>query len=236
LDRINLGPNRQTRELQAGTSQVFGHLVCESITSLASLGIAFYFSWKLTLVLLATLPISFIILWLASKSLEPAILAQKDILAVASKHLTSSITAIDLVKVFNGYDQGVYHYCSLVKLAAAQYLIQARCSAIQMGYTSFWVINLFVIGFYYGIVLVNHGLNPGVVITTFYATLTSFQGIEALLPHWLVIIKGVSAGSFLSGLMKEDESADKTIRKEIHVKPERCFGAIEFSNVSMNFS
>src|SRR6478735_7755747 len=89
LDRINLGPNRQTRELQAGTSQVFGHLVCESITSLASLGIAFYFSWKLTLVLLATLPISFIILWLASKSLEPAILAQKDILAVASKHLTS---------------------------------------------------------------------------------------------------------------------------------------------------
>ena len=235
LNHVNIGLNRQIRELQAGTSQVFGHLVCESITSLASLGIALYFSWKLTLVLLATLPVSFIILWLASKSLEPAIQAQKGISAVASKHLTSSITAIDLVKVFNGYDQGVYHYGNLVTLAAKQYLIQARCSAIQMGYTSFWVINLFVIGFYYGIVLVNHGLNPGVVITTFYATLTSFQGIEALLPHWLVIIKGTSAGSFLSGLANKAESSNVSNHKEIRIKPEQCFGAIELSNVSMKY-
>ena len=204
------------------------------MTSLASLAIALYHSWKLTLVLLATLPISAIILSLATRRLEPAIQAQKRDLAIASKYATASITAIDLVKVFNGYDQEVWQYYRAIKNAAKYYLVQAQCNAIQMGYVSFWVIVMFIVGFWYGVILVNNDeLEPGNVLTTFYATLASFQGIEALMPHWLVLAKGMSAGAFLSSLTS-NSGKGRTIKKMTgSLRPERCVGDIELSDVSI---
>lgn len=153
-------------------------------------------------------------------------------MATASKYATASITAIDLVKIFDGYDQEVWQYVQAIKIAAKHYLIQAQCNALQMGYVSFWVISMFIVGFWYGVVLVNDGLQPGSVLTTFYATLASFQGIEALLPHWLVLAKGMSAGSFLSSL--KSSSIKKRVIKRMTggYRPETCIGDIELTNVS----
>ncbi|KAJ3529815.1 hypothetical protein NM208_g9592 [Fusarium decemcellulare] len=225
----------QTRELQLATSQVLGLLVCDGITSMASLGIALYYSWKLTLVLLATLPLSAIILSLSTRRLEPAIQAQKRDLATASKFAVASITAIDLVKVFNGYDQEVWQYYPAIKAAAKHYLIQAQCNALQMGYVAFWVVAMFVVGFWYGVVLVNDGLPPGHVLTTFYATLASFQGIEALMPQWLVIAKGMSAGGFLSSITLNSTRGRLVKPMAGSLKPTTCTGDIELTNVSFAY-
>lgn len=223
---------RQTRELQLATSQVFGLLVCDVLTSLASLGIAFYYSWKLTLVLIATLPISAIVLKFVTRPLEPAIQAQRRDLATASKHATASISAIDLVKVFNGYDHELWQYFWATQRAAKHYLVQARCNSIQMGYVSFWVIFMFVVGFWYGVELVENGLSPGSVLTTFYATLASFQGIEALMPHWLVLAKGMSAGAFLKAVVS-NRDGDRKVRKMGRImQPRACHGQVELTNVS----
>ncbi|RKK93787.1 ABC transporter B family member 6 [Fusarium oxysporum] len=226
----------QTRELQLASSQVLGLLVGDIITSIASLGIALYYSWKLTLVLLATLPISAIVLSLATKRLEPAIQAQKRELEVASKFAVASITAIDLVKVFNGYDQEVWQYYPAAKAAAKQYLIQAQCNALQMGYVAFWVVAMFVVGFWYGVVLVNNdGLAAGSVLTTFYATLAAFQGIEALMPQWLVLAKGMSAGSFLSSITRNVRDGEMVKPMTGTLRPLSCSGDIELKNVSFAY-
>ncbi|KAK7416797.1 ATP-dependent permease [Neonectria punicea] len=225
----------QTRELQQGTSQVFGLLVCDVITSFASLGIALYYSWKLTLVLLAILPVSVVILSLATRRLEPAIQDQRRHLAVASKHAVASITAIDLVKVFNGYDQDIWQYCTAIKAAAKHYLIQAQCNSTQMGYISFSGIAMFVVGFWYGVVLVNGGLSPGHVVATFYATLASFQAIEALMPQWLVIAKGMSAGGFLSAMVASSKPGYGSNRMKGSLRPDTCVGDIELTDVSFAY-
>ncbi|KAF7561460.1 hypothetical protein G7046_g2685 [Stylonectria norvegica] len=225
----------QTRELQLATSQVFGLLVCDILTSVASLALALYYSWKLTLVLLATLPISAIVLSLATRRLEPAIQAQKRELATASKYATASITAIDLVKVFNGYDQEVWQYFRAIKVAAKHYLVQAQCNALQMGYVAFWVVAMFVVGFWYGVVLVNDGLAPGAVLTTFYATLASFQGIEALMPHWIVLAKGMSAGAFLSSITSNSRTGRTIKAMTGTLRPNRCNGDVELTDVSFAY-
>ncbi|KAF5691096.1 ABC transporter [Fusarium denticulatum] len=226
----------QTRELQLASSQVLGLLVGDIITSIASLGIALYYSWKLTLVLLATLPISAIVLSLATKQLEPAIQAQKRELAVASKFAVASITAIDLVKVFNGYDQEVWQYYPSAKAAAKHYLIQAQCNALQMGYVAFWVVAMFVVGFWYGVVLVNNdGLAAGSVLTTFYATLAAFQGIEALMPQWLVLAKGMSAGSFLSSITRNVRNGEIVKPMTGALRPLSCSGDIELKDVCFTY-
>ncbi|UZP44876.1 hypothetical protein NXS19_012688 [Fusarium pseudograminearum] len=226
----------QTRELQLASSQVLGLLVGDIITSFASLGIALYYSWKLTLVLLATLPISAIVLSFATKRLEPAIQTQKRELAVASKFAVASITAIDLVKVFNGYDQEVWQYYPSIKAAAKQYLVQAQCNALQMGYVAFWVVAMFVLGFWYGVVLVNNdGLAAGSVLTTFYSTLAAFQGIEALMPQWLVLAKGMSAGGFLSSITRNMRNGGTVKPMAGALRPRFCSGDIELKNVSFAY-
>ncbi|GKU13822.1 unnamed protein product [Fusarium langsethiae] len=226
----------QTRELQLASSQVLGLLVGDIITSFASLGIALYYSWKLTLVLLATLPISAIVLSLATKRLEPAIQTQKRELAVASKFAVASITAIDLVKVFNGYDQEVWQYYPSIKAAAKQYIVQAQCNALQMGYVAFWVVAMFVLGFWYGVVLVNNdGLAAGSVLTTFYSTLAAFQGIEALMPQWLVLAKGISAGGFLSSITRNMRNGGTVKPMAGALRPQFCSGDIELKNVSFAY-
>ncbi|KAL7944886.1 P-loop containing nucleoside triphosphate hydrolase protein [Trichoderma barbatum] len=234
VSSLLVGIQTQTRELQMATSQVFGFLVADVILSLASLAIAFTHSWKLTLVLLATLPISVIIMSLATRRIDPAIQAQRRNLETASKFATSSIKAIEIVKVFNGFDRELWRYYEVVKSAGKQYLIQAQCSSIQMGYVVFWVVGMFVAGFWYGTVLVDGGLKPSQVMTTFFAVLSAFQATEALLPHWLVLSKGMSAGAFLSSVLnKMDEKTADTSNSQI--KPDICLGKLDLVDVSFAY-
>ena len=222
----------QTRELQSATSQVLGLLVSDVVTSIASLAVALYYAWKLALVLLATLPTSAIILSLANRRLQPSIQAQKRDLAVASQHVAASIAAISLVKAFDGTDQELRQYRSDIQRAARQYLVQAQCNSIQMGYVSFWVISMFLVGVAYGIVLVNEGLTPGNVLTTFYATLATLQSIEALMPQWLVLAKGMSAGTFLCALASRPPGSDTTSGIIGSSRPENCEGTVELTDAS----
>jgi ATP-binding cassette, subfamily B (MDR/TAP), member 1 len=227
--------SRQIRELQSATSQVLGFLVCDTVASLASLGIAFCFSWKLTLVLIASIPVSVLVLGLATRGLEAAIQAQKHYLARAARYASASITAIDIVKVFNGCDDEVWQYYNAIHSSMKHYLKQARCNAFQMGYVTFWVVTLFVSGFWYGVALLSEGVKPGDILTAFYATLIAFQGIEALMPQWLVLAKGMSAGLELYDLSK-DVCSGRDMPKTIgwH-KPEICVGDIELNNVSFAY-
>lgn len=199
---------------------------------MASVAVALYYSWKLTLVLLATLPVSALILSLATRKLEPAIQIQRAHLATASKHVTASLLGIDLVKIFGGYETELRHYSAAIQRSSKAFHTQAAGTSFQMGWVMFWVIALFVIGFWYGVSLIDDGLSPGNVMTTFYATLAAFQGVEALLPHWLVLAKGMSAGGFLSAVVAHARRGDKkVIRMGRTARPTVVFGNIQLTNV-----
>ena len=102
---------------------------------------------------------------------------------------------------------------------------------MQIGYVIFWVIILFVVGFWYGIALVQQGLQPGAVLTTFYATLAAFQGIEALMPQWLVLLKGISAGHELRELVSDGQMDGSSQSPMGFYEPTVCAGRIEVRDV-----
>lgn len=224
--------DRQIRELQLAVSQPLGFLIFEFVGSLSSLGIALYFSWKLTLVMLATFPFVAVILFFVSKGLAPAIEAQKQELSKASKHANTAITAIDTVKVFNGQNQETWQYHSTIKRVTVYYLLQARSNALQFGITKFLIVGLFVQGFWFGIHLVNNGLDPGNVLTTFYACLSAIQAIEVILPQWLVLAKGMSAGETLKSIMAQMQHDKKKPKANYLINPPFCSGDIEINNAS----
>lgn len=172
---------------------------------------------------------------LATKRLEPAIHAQKQTMEKASKLAAASMGAIDLVKVYNSFNRELWQYQHTINFAGRQYLVQASYNAMQMGYVGFWVISIFVAAFWYGIVLVEQGLEPGNILTTFYATLTAIQSIETLLPNWIILSKGKSAGMSLSSIVSEP-NVTATSKSERSLTPEFYVGDLELTDVSALYS
>jgi ATP-binding cassette subfamily B (MDR/TAP) protein 1 len=213
-------------------SQPLGFVIFEIVGVFTSLGLAFYFSWKLTLVVIATFPIAGFLLYLVSLPLTPAIEAQKRELNQASKYANTAITNINTVKAYNGQDQEVWQYGRTIKRVAASYLIQARSNAMQYAIVKFMMVGLFVEGFWFGLYLVNRGTSPGHILTTFYACLNALQAVEIVLPQWLVLTKGMSAGATLQTIMVQMRHGRKVTTMTGSGRPDSCSGDIEVKGVS----
>ncbi|RDL31099.1 Bile salt export pump [Venustampulla echinocandica] len=225
----------QIRELQLAVSQPLGFLFTEVSGCCVAMGIAFSYSWKLTLVIFATVPVATVVLYWASANLGPAIEAQKRELTRASKYTNTAITAVNVVKAFNGQEQEVWQYHSTLQDVAAKYLIQARANALQFGITKFLTMAIFVQGFWYGLVLVRKGTDPGHILTTFYACLFVIQAVETVLPQWLVLTKGMSAGQTLKSIMDQMQNSRRDFKIAGCIKPEACAGDIEITDVTFAY-
>lgn len=223
--------SRQIRELQLAISQPLGFLFLESTAVIASIGTALFFSWKLALVIFATFPIAAGIFALISRPVGMAIERQKRELSRASKYANTAVSAINTVKAFNGEDQEVWQYFLTAKSITRYYLIQARANALQFGVIKFSAVVLFVTGFWYGLYLVIHGLDVGHVLTTFVSCSYAMQAVEIVLPQFLVLAKGISAGETLKSIMAEMQEGRTTSDEDGDLRPLACPGDIEMTDV-----
>lgn len=212
-----------------------GFLVADTFVAIGCLIVAFYNSWQLTLVLMATIPVSVIALHFISRGLEAAIVSQKQELAQASKVVIAAVTAIDLVKIYNGFDHEVWQYLQAARGSMRYYVRQALRNAMQMGFLKLWVVNLFVIGFWFaGYLVSKKATTPGTALTTFYSILTAFQSIEGVAPQWLVLAKGMSAGHQLQRTVAEDSNG-RGVKAPASHRPQSCTGEIELHDVSFAY-
>jgi ATP-binding cassette subfamily B (MDR/TAP) protein 1 len=209
-----------------------GFLLYEVFSSFASLGVALYYSWKLTLVIISSFPIAATGLYFVSRRLGPAIEAQKRELTQASKYANTAMSSIITVKAYNGQDHEIWQYYETIKKVAACYLIQAAANAMQYGITKFVMVSIFVQGFWFGLYLVDKGIDPGHVLTTFYACLNAMQAMETVLPEWMVLAKGISAGQTLQSIRVQMQNGRKVTKMVGSLRPRVCFGDIELNQVS----
>lgn len=231
LGRANI-QYRHVRELQLATSQPLGFAVQDGVTTLVALGLAFYYSWSLTLVTLSTVPILAIALAWNSARMQPSIEAQTEELTKASKIVNNAFSAIDTVKCFNGQDFERWQYGKAVKRAARYYLCQARANALQIGGLRLVTLSMFVQGFWFGSHLVNTGQkNPGEILTAFWACLMATQAFERIQPEVIVLEKGRAAGAMLKSTLDQMGGGLEIARMSGRIVPLSCVGDIEVKNV-----
>lgn len=210
-----------------------GFLISDVCLAVASLGIAFHYCWQLSLVLLATVPLSVIVLRFIDRGVTQVIQTQQKELAQASKYVFAAVTGIDMVKVYNGFDNETWQYTQATRGVTRWFLTQARKHAMQIGYMKLWMISLYTAGFWFAVYLVEHGLTTaGKTLTTFYAGLTALQAVEGLAPQWLTLVKGMSAGRSLRSLLMM-----KTCRHDANrqYRPQLCIGDIQLKNISFAY-
>lgn len=214
------------------TSQPMGFVAQNIVSTLASFGLAFYYSWKLTLVTISTIPIAFIVLGVLSRMIQPHIDAQDAELTRAAKFAHAAIKAIEVVKSFNAEEHEVKQYTALIKRAATSYLKQAHSNAVQMGFVRVFTMSMFVQGFWYG----NHlaateNLAMSHITTAFWACLLATKAFEDILPQFLVLEKGRAAGAALRSLLDEVHKEPALHGSNIQRTPTFCDGDIELRAV-----
>ena len=218
------------------TSQPLGLVVQYAVTAVASLGVAFYNSWKLTLVTLATFPIAVVVLSSTSARTQPAIDAQENSLSEAAKSSTSALSAIELVKCFNGQEGEIRRYVEKIVMAAKAYYRQAHANAFQIGVFRLVIRGMFVEGFWYGSSLVDrHKVTSGQVLTTFWAALMATQAIEQMLPQLIVLEKGRAAGAALQAVRLRVERGRRITEMVGRQIPTRCQGDIDIRGVCLEW-
>lgn len=222
---------RRIRELQLAISQPLGRILQYLVTGVASLAIALYYSWALTLVIMSTIPVSALVLTWVSSRLQPYIQGQQQHLADASKLASTAFGNIITVKCFNGQDSEANKYAEAITLAAKQYFNQAKVNATQIGFMRLVTFGMFVQGFWYGHHLVATGdKTTGSVVTCFWSCLTATQTVEQVLPHLLVLEKGKAAGAYLRSVVVSVLSNSSG-----GVRPAECRGRITMRNVSFAY-
>jgi ATP-binding cassette subfamily B (MDR/TAP) protein 1 len=199
---------------------------------IVALGIAFYYSWNLTLVIICTIPLLYLVQTFISNRLAKRAQAQGEELQSALKYITTAIQSIETVKCFNGERHELQKFTNIVRVAAVLYRRVANLRSMQIGLIQFFTLSVFVQGFWYGTHLVDIGdLGPGQVFTTFWAALTAISGITSFVPQLIVLQKGKLAGAHLTILMKQISTTDQYLDSQGQIKPARCPGDIEFRQV-----
>ncbi|KAH4274315.1 hypothetical protein HBI04_004950 [Parastagonospora nodorum] len=224
------------RDLQLSVSATMGEGTQCIIQGIGALGVAFFYSWNLTLVILCTVPLIYLVQAFIAHRLSIRANEQEDKLQTALKYITNAVQSIETVKCFNGERYELKVFTDITALAATIYMRVANLRSLQIGVMQFFTLSVFVQGFWYGTHLVRQGdRSIGQVITTFWAALMAIQGITAFLPQFIVMQKGRSAGAHLGLLMHQISASDQNHEMDGTLKPVRCPGDIEFRQVTFSY-
>jgi len=227
------------RDLQMATSQPLGGAIKGLVTAIGSLCVALYYSWSLALVILAGVPVAFIIVNLISTRLQNHIDVQSKNLSHASKTASRAVTSITIIKAHNNQSQEAISYTKSIHRAAEGYRGLVHNNALQLGFTRFIVLSMFVQGFWYGSKLVRQGQSPGRVMTTFWSSLMAAQAIEQILPSLILFEKGRAAAAELKNILASESipMRDSTYidLPRISYKPSICHGYIYLEDVRTSF-
>ncbi len=217
-----------TQELQHATSQPFGLALQSISSSLLSLGLAFYMSWKLTLVMLSGLPLIVPILSFLSSRLPPNIAGQQVEMSQAAKHVSNAITSIETIKCLGGQNIEFERYTAALRRASAFCYRQVFWFAAQVGVTRMATMGMYVQAFWFGGALLNKGeISAENIFIAFLGTTMAVGALMQVMPQLLVIEKGKAAGRKLRAVMVQNH-------KERHHRrgdSDTCIGDIEFREV-----
>lgn len=228
--------NRHIRDLQLAVSAPFGEGTQCIVQGLGALGVAFYYSWNLTLVVLSTVPLMYLFQTYIAHRLSIAANNMANQLQRTLKFVTNAIQSIETIKCFNGETYELRVFVKATTVAANMYTRVASLRSFQIGIMQFFTLSVFVQGFWYGSYLVRSGKNStSQVITTFWAALMAIQGITGFLPQFIVLQKGKHAGAKLRALMHRVSENDEGQELLGSLKPTHCPGDVEFQHVTFSY-
>ncbi|WVN89031.1 uncharacterized protein L203_104247 [Cryptococcus depauperatus CBS 7841] len=247
--------NREVDDVRLATSSAFGHVVQNGFTFFLCFILAVVKCPSLAFATLSTVPLIVAIQISTQIASGSLLAAERRFLAEASTIVEHSTASIATVKVHNAQQIEEQRFATLTERSKATVIKQGLVWGLSAGFTDFFLLGTFVLGFWYGAKIVREDrTSSGAVMTCFWAALFSATYLQQIIPHLTALTKGKASMASLLTII-QDESAQpfggtlppktfsngSTVQKRrnnsqfliVEVNgPKRCHGEFNFTHVS----
>ncbi|ETS62367.1 hypothetical protein PaG_03452 [Moesziomyces aphidis] len=204
---------RECDDLRVALSREVGDVTQHITTAVASLVLAMYTSWSLTLVILASIPVVLVLTVVTEIGANPWLQRERTSTAHATSMVERVVEAINTVKAFNAQSRESARFDEELASGSKSYRRMLLWWAIRFGVTGGLVFATFVQGFWFGAHLVSKGkLSPGQVMTVFMASLLVSGTLNEIVQALSYIDKGKVGAANLVNLINspDDDRAAHT--------------------------
>ncbi|KAK3865155.1 hypothetical protein Pcinc_029218, partial [Petrolisthes cinctipes] len=228
-------------KLQAGIGDQMGLYFFYTFTSLASLIIAFVYSWKLTLVVLAVFPLLGIAGGIMAKLQANLSTEAMDKYAKAGSVAEEVLSGIRTVVAFGGEEKEVERY--------EKNLLDARMAGLQrglvtgLGMGSVWLVMYasYALAFWYGTGLIlearrpesESSMDPSTLVVVFFCVLMGAMNMGQSAPFGAAMTTAKAAASTVYDILERKSAIDPASTDG--EKPNEVKGTIELREVHFNY-
>lgn len=238
--------NRCVEELRAGTSEATALFLQSIVCMGALLGTSFYYSWSVTLVMLASSPLIVVFAYIFARLTEKFTKQENTETAFAAKILDWSLISSKLVRLFSTQSLEFSKFEISVLKCKRAFLKLILVTSANMGLMRFIMLCMFVQGFWFGSSQVRKGkVEAGHVLTCFTSCLILSETLKSVLPQIVTIQKAkvairkiqqfvqIRKSKTMVSKFKTQIALDDT--KNISLYPESCRGDIKFKSVEFAY-
>ncbi|KAJ3333668.1 GTPase-activating protein [Blyttiomyces sp. JEL0837] len=208
----------------------------QAFTFIASFGIAFWRSWRLTLVLMSVIPLIVVSAIITNTF---AARFQAKILQMYSKAGTiaeETLSSVRTVTAFNGQKKMTARYGSELGGARDAGIRKSIVSGLGVGTLFMFIYLAYSLAFYYGGVLLASGqIDAGSVVNVFFAVLVGAFALGQIAPEMQAFAFGMGAGGKIFSTLDRVPSIDTQDEGGLRIPEEEVKGKIELKNVEFTY-
>ncbi|TKY88749.1 hypothetical protein EX895_002380 [Sporisorium graminicola] len=198
---------RECDDIRVAVSREIGNVIQNTTTAIASLVLALYTSWSLTLVILASIPVVLALTVATEIGAAPSLQRERMSTTQATSLVEHVVEAINTVKAFNAQNREEQRFEVELKQGCKAYRRTMLWWAARFGVTSGLVLATFVQGFWFGSHLVDKGkITPGQVMTVFMSSLLVSSTLNEIVMALSYIDKGKMGAANLINLINSSDA------------------------------
>lgn len=220
--------------IQGGIGDKVGSAVQFLATFVVGFILAFVYSWKLSLVVVAFGPLLGVSGAMFAKMTADSTQDGLGAYGGAGTVANEVVSLMKTVHAFGGQNEEARRYDKQLDKAYGSGVKKGFLNGFGLGFTMFIIFCAYAVAFWYGGKLVNDktiGVNA--VFVSFFCVLIGAMGLGQAAPSFSAISAAMGAAPRVFEVIERESEIDPfTLAGE---KPEHCSGEIEFKNVAFNY-
>lgn len=231
--------NRCVEEFRGGSSEALAFIVRTLTTTISCLCVAFYYSWSITLVILASFPLIIIISILFNNQIHKFQKAENDMSSKASEKLNWILIGNKLIKSSNTQALEFNSSANLIEKCSKFFSKTNLFLSLQTGILKILVLTVFIQGFWFGNhVVLTQSISSGNVLVCLIAVLYFAESFNGISQYLIFLSKAiVSYNNIIDFLENKNTKENSHIYRTplILGENELFYKEISFKNISFAY-
>uniref|UniRef100_A0AC35U4S4 Multidrug resistance protein 1 n=1 Tax=Rhabditophanes sp. KR3021 TaxID=114890 RepID=A0AC35U4S4_9BILA len=220
--------------IKDGCGDKVGILFIYSASFCSGIGVAFYYSWKMSLIMIGFVPIIFLALGGIGFLSKKFIQKEMQLYGKAGSIAEEVIGGVRTVISFNGQQREIDRYSVNLRGAAKEGTLKGALISGNMGIIMLFMFVAMAVSFYFGTHLViDKDITPGMVFAVFWAFIGGVFSLGQAAPQISVIIAARQAATEIFNIIDREPEIDCFSKDG--KKLENAKGNILFKNISFRY-